>query len=205
VQVNLRDSSLVDGTISSLKVQIIRKASGVFLWVVLVVKILIEMGDDGKTAKDMEDCLNNIPEDLEELFSNILRTLKPNERPKAVKLVQWVLLAERPLSLEELCLAIAFTSETPQISLQKWKSSSEYVQSYEQMARMTRSYSRGLIEVTDNGVQFIHESVRELFLREARPAAAIDNALATLRSPSAVRRLQYRVKISSGICGRELG
>jgi ankyrin repeat protein len=176
VNVKLHDSSQVDSTISSLAAQIVRKASGIFLWVVLVIEILIEMIDDGKTAKDMEDILNNVPMDLEELFSNLFRTLKPNERPKAVKLLQWVLLAERPLNPADICLAIAFTSETPYMSLQKWKASSEYVQSYEQVVRMIRSYSRGLIEVTGSVVQFIHESVREIFLRR-NGFAILDNTL----------------------------
>jgi ankyrin repeat protein len=177
VHVKLHDSSQVDSTISSLKAQIVRKAFGIFLWVVLVVEMLIEMIDDGKTAKDMEDILNNVPMDLEELFSNLFRTLRPNERPKAVKLLQWVLLAERPLNPADICLAIAFTSETPYMSLQKWKTSGDYVRSYEQMVRMIRSYSRGLIEVTDSVVQFIHESVRELFLR-GNGFAILDNTLA---------------------------
>ena len=181
VHVKLYDSSQVDCIISSFEAQIVRKASGIFLWVVIVVKMLIEVIDDGKTAKDMEDILNNVPMDLEELFSNLFRTLKPNERPKAVKLLQWVLLAERPLKPADICLAIAFTSETPYTSLQKWKTSGEYVRSYEQMVRMIRSYSRGLIEVTDSVVQFIHESVRELFLR-GNGFAILDNTL----SPHAI-------------------
>jgi ankyrin repeat protein len=177
VNVKLHDSSRVDGPISSLAAQVVRKASGIFLWVVLVVEMLVEMIDDGKAANDMEDVLNEVPMDLEELFSNLFRTLKPNERPKAVKLLQWVLLAERPLSPADICLAIAFTSETPYMSLQKWKTSGEYVRSYDQMVRMIRSYSRGLIEVTDSAVQFIHESVRELFLR-GNGFAILDNTLA---------------------------
>jgi ankyrin repeat protein len=176
VNAKLHDSSQVDSTISSLAAEIVWKASGIFLWVVLVVEMLIEMIDDGKTVKDMEDILNDVPMDLEELFSNLFRTLKPNERPKAVKLLQWVLLAERPLNPADICLAIAFTSETPYMSLQKWKTSGEYVRSYEQMVRMIRSYSRGLIEVTDSVVQFIHESVRELFLR-GNGFAILDNTL----------------------------
>ena len=177
VHAKLHDSSQVDSTVSSLEAQIVRKASGIFLWVVLIIEMLIEMIDDGKTAKDMEDILNNVPMDLEELFSNLFRTLRPNERPKAVKLLQWVLLAERPLNPADICLAIAFTSETPYMSLQKWKTSGDYVRSYEQMVRMIRSYSRGLIEVTDSVVQFIHESVRELFLR-GNGFAILDNTLA---------------------------
>jgi ankyrin repeat protein len=177
VNVKLHGSSQVDSAMSSLAAQIIWKASGIFLWVVLVVEMFIEMIDDGKTAKDMEDILNDVPMELEELFSNLFRTLKPNERPKALKLLQWVLLAERPLNPADICLAIAFTSETPYMSLQKWKTSGEYVRSYEQMVRMIRSYSRGLIEVTDSVVQFIHESVRELFLR-GNGFAILDNTLA---------------------------
>ena len=165
VRVKLRQFPDDGGTISFLEEQIVRIASGVFLWVELVIGVLIRAIEDGKLMKDLKDILQDVPESLGALFSGLLETLAQNERVEALRLVQWVLLAKRPLNPEELCLAIAFTSEARYASLQEWKTSDSYVSSYQQMVKRIRSYSRGLIEVTGNVVQFIHESVRELFLR----------------------------------------
>ncbi|ERF68794.1 hypothetical protein EPUS_06238 [Endocarpon pusillum Z07020] len=178
VRVKLHVASLLDETICSLETQIVRKASGIFLWVALTVEMLIRMVDDGKVAQNLEDALKHVPDVLEELFSNLFNTLKRDERTKAIRLIQWVLFAARPLSPAELSLAITFSSDHPYESVPHWQASGEYVRSPEQMLRFIRSYSRGLVEVKYNVVQLIHESVREFFL-SGNGFAILDDSLIT--------------------------
>lgn len=149
--------------------QILRRASGVFLWVVLVVKLLHEDLEDGKTVRDMLLTLKTVPSDLAELFEKLFLTLKPHERERSISLFQWVLLTQWPLSPKEVCLALGFKSATPHRSLEGWERSIDYVQNDEQARRLIRSHSRGLIGfgVSTGGgeiVEFIHESVREYLL-----------------------------------------
>jgi ankyrin repeat protein/nucleoside phosphorylase len=162
VQVKLGQFSHDDNRVSLLGQEIIQEASGIFLWVALVIEILSAAIENGKSTRDV---WRSVPQSLEDLFSCLLKTLGPSDRIETVKLVQWVLLANRPLNPEKLCIAMAFTSKTCFTSLRDWKKSDYYVKSYQQMVRWIRSSSRGLVEVTNNAVQFIHESVQELFMR----------------------------------------
>ncbi|PSK59339.1 hypothetical protein B9Z65_3663 [Elsinoe australis] len=137
------------------------KSSGVFLWVVLVLKILRDEYEDGNVYM-LQERLNEIPQRLEELFEQIL-DMGETVDPRFILCVQWVLLAERPLSLVELYWAImsgdqddlglVFRSLPPGPHL-------------DTMKRLILSSSKGLLEEnrSHERIQFVHESVREFFL-----------------------------------------
>lgn len=67
---------------------ITRKASGVFLWVVLAVDSLVKGLADGDRVKDLEARLEEIPEELEELFSKMLHGLEGRYFQDAARLFQ---------------------------------------------------------------------------------------------------------------------
>ncbi|KAK3988997.1 hypothetical protein QBC44DRAFT_396840, partial [Cladorrhinum sp. PSN332] len=56
---------------------IISKASGVFLWVSIVVRALLERLRDGDELGDLHETLDSLPEDLEQLFWTIRRKINP--------------------------------------------------------------------------------------------------------------------------------
>jgi hypothetical protein len=62
---------------SKLMDNITSKASGVFLWVVLVVRSLLEGLAEGDRISDLQRRLDDIPEELNDLFKKMLGTLKP--------------------------------------------------------------------------------------------------------------------------------
>lgn len=66
------------------------KASGVFLWVVLVVRSLIEGLTDGDRISDLQRRLDVLPDELEQLFRNMLQSLKPEYLTHASQLFQLV-------------------------------------------------------------------------------------------------------------------
>lgn len=67
---------------------ITKKASGVFLWVVLAVDSLIKGLADGDRVKDLEARLDEIPEELEELFRKMLHGLRGRYFQDAARLFQ---------------------------------------------------------------------------------------------------------------------
>lgn len=134
------------------------RASGVFLWVVLVIPQLNEAFDHGRvdTARKR---LDELPDKLDDLFENILKR-DDKHRDDLILCLQWALFAKRPLTREELCIAI-------------WRESSQIIEldpeehTPMQIERFILSASKGLVEITrskDHTVQFIHESVRDFFL-----------------------------------------
>ncbi|KAF2221925.1 hypothetical protein BDZ85DRAFT_283061 [Elsinoe ampelina] len=140
-----------------IKRELLRRSSGVFIWVVLVVKALKREFDHGNKHKLMSE-LQRTPQTIDELLQDLLGR-DTDDRHLLVSCVQWVLFAYKPLEVGQLYLAIITSTGSLPEDLEGV--------SEEDMERYLLHCSRGLIELTpgDDGVmQFIHESVREIFL-----------------------------------------
>ncbi|KAJ9300227.1 hypothetical protein DTO271G3_2344 [Paecilomyces variotii] len=148
-----------------IKREVINKASGIFLWAVLVVPILNKEYARGN-MRQLKKRLLEIPKGLDELFKSIL-TRDNQDTEKLILCLQWVLFAKRPLRPEELYFAILVgtESEKPQ------QRDSEY-DSDDAIERFILTASKGLAEMTkatkskERTVQFIHESVRDFLLKQ---------------------------------------
>jgi hypothetical protein len=81
-----------------IKVDLRTKASGVFMWVALVVDILNKEFDRGRIHA-LRKRLREIPADLHDLFRDIL-TRDTRDRDKLILCIQWILFAKRPLRQE---------------------------------------------------------------------------------------------------------
>ncbi|KAJ6197954.1 ankyrin repeat domain-containing protein [Bipolaris maydis] len=138
------------------------KASGIFMWVVLVVGILNKEFDDGQVYA-LRQKLKAIPRDLHELFRDIL-TRDSHNKDRLVLCIQWVLFAKQPLSLEQLYHALLLSIDPGAIL--EWDP--EEI-TKDDIKRFLLKSSKGLAEATvskEPRVQFIHESVRDFLLKE---------------------------------------
>ncbi|KAH8732700.1 hypothetical protein GQ44DRAFT_601972, partial [Phaeosphaeriaceae sp. PMI808] len=138
------------------------KASGIFMWVVLVVGILNKEHDRGRVHA-LRRRLQEIPGDLHELFRNIL-TRDPHNKDELILCIQWVLFATQPLSPEQLYFAILSGVEPDAVSMWDPGNITKDV-----IERFILDSSKGLTEITTSKlqkVQFIHESVRDFLLKE---------------------------------------
>ncbi|MCJ1288448.1 hypothetical protein MMC26_007806, partial [Xylographa opegraphella] len=138
------------------------KASGVFMWVALVVGILNKEHDRGRMHA-LRRRLQEIPGDLYELFRDIL-TRDSRNKDELVLCIQWLLFAMQPLSPEQLYFAIL--SEVEPDAVSGWDHD-EITQDV--IKRFILDSSKGLAEITTSKlskVQFIHESVRDFLLKE---------------------------------------
>ncbi|GJC91681.1 pfs domain-containing protein [Colletotrichum higginsianum] len=147
--------------------QILQKASGVFMWAVLVVEILNKEYQRGRIFA-VQRRLDTIPEKLGDLFKDILT--RDNENMDDLRLcIQWILFSRRPLKLKEYYFALASGLETDDALV--WDSSRIPQKC---MELFVLSSSKGLAETTatskatntDPTVQFIHESVRDFLLKD---------------------------------------
>ncbi|KAL6895758.1 hypothetical protein HDV57DRAFT_506989 [Trichoderma longibrachiatum] len=101
VKSRLKGSSDVFGDVQA---QVLQKAAGVFMWVVLVVSILNAEFDRGRIFA-VRKRLQELPVGLSDLFKDILR--RDNENMQELLLcLQWILYAKRPLRPDEFYLAL---------------------------------------------------------------------------------------------------
>ncbi|KAK3681717.1 hypothetical protein B0T22DRAFT_445325 [Podospora appendiculata] len=130
-----------------LKKIIIDKSDGVFLWVVLVVDSLLKHWEAGKSTVFLRNHLEKVPNNLEELYTNILSSAH-EDPPTTVKIFQWAVFALQPLRLREWHHILAFIRpEGPPCSLAQWRDLEDYTENDDQLERRIRSISKGLLEV----------------------------------------------------------
>lgn len=139
------------------------KASGVFMWVVLVVRILRREYDHGR-MNALRKRLKEIPADLHRLFREIL-TRDDQYRSGLILVIQWVLFMKTPLRPNQLYIAILCGLNPNTTSTWNCNEIQE-----NDIRRYILSCSKGLVEITRSKtkptVQFIHESVRDFLLKE---------------------------------------
>ena len=144
----------------AIKEEVLKRSSGIFLWVALVVQILNKEYDHGRVHA-LWRRLREIPDGLDKLFEEILTRDRENME-ELVLCLQWILYAKRPLKREEIYHAILSGTDHEALSV----SNSEEITAQD-TERFILSCSKGLAETTKlkaQTVQFIHESVRDFLL-----------------------------------------
>ena len=149
-------------TKAQIEAEIERRSSGIFLWAVLVIKIIKEKRDDGAPLSELMSSLAAVPDKLGSLFASILARCDKG----TITAFQWVLYARRSLSPSELYFAIK-TSTNQLITGELDCDDADA----ETIGRFIARSTRGLVEVFEDKqqfwhpiVQYIHESVREHLL-----------------------------------------
>ncbi|KAJ0114164.1 hypothetical protein J7T55_007999 [Diaporthe amygdali] len=138
---------------AEMEAEIRKRAEGVFLWVVMVVSLLNKAYDEGRTEA-MRKTLQDIPDDLERMFSTTL-SKDASDMAETVHMLQWVLLSLRPLKPHELVAAVVRIA-LPTIDV---------------IRRRITTSSKGLVEIRQGepaSVQFIHLSVSDFLYRQKR-------------------------------------
>ncbi|KAJ5781037.1 hypothetical protein N7457_006197 [Penicillium paradoxum] len=163
-RIRLHNPTLVE----EMKSEILRKASGIFTWVVQVVDILNKEHRRGGSA--LRKRFAESPKDLSKLFEDTL--MRDREGLAIFQLcASWILYAKRPLHPKEFYHALwsglapkgLMDEELPNVNLPTVDGNPG------QFERFVISSSKGLAEVKRSNpptVQFIHESLRNFLLHK---------------------------------------
>ena len=149
------------------------KASGVFLWVNLVVTSLLLGMQNGDRVVDLQMRLDQLPPDLEDLYDKILSGLDPLYRGHATKLFKIVEVSYQPLPL----LVLWFADELDLASSLKQPirepTADEITVILETMRRRLDSRCKGLLELSPQNedihemtVQYLHRTVKDYMSSE---------------------------------------
>lgn len=104
---------------------ILAKASGIFLWVVLVVDRLLRDFDEGSNVRYLAAGLNEIPFALGELFTDLLSRNREG-RETTIRFFQWAILRSPNLRLREWRHILGFVRCRSLSYLDEWKNSPWY-------------------------------------------------------------------------------
>ncbi|KAJ5152980.1 G-protein beta WD- 40 repeats containing protein [Penicillium canariense] len=128
-----------------LETELTVKAEGTFLWVNLVCKRLESVRQD-----DALTTIQNLPPGLHPFYDRILKQLserRPNDAQKCMRLIKAMMLAYRPLKVEEVPSVTGLTNEDNAIE-----------------ALVDRCAS--VLRMQENNIEFVHQSVRDYLAGE---------------------------------------
>ena len=129
--------------------ELLEKSGGTFLWVGFVVDELTKR----TTCTAVLDTLRAIPEGLPAMYGRMLLQIeRTKRRDTGILILQWVALAVRPLTFQELAAAIDTESSA--------------LLAEERVIRDYIALCEPFLRVLDNTVVLVHQSAREYLLRE---------------------------------------
>jgi hypothetical protein len=166
-------TGFASGGVSEEKAQILEKAitetaNGIFQWAVIVVPRMIDLFHIGTKLQRIQEVIKQLPEELDELYREIMKTVPSHERHDTLLLIQWICCAIRPLSLDEMRYAACITKDVPYSSLSACQEDNNFIDANADMEKKIKHFTRGLAEVKKHGelnwIQFIHPSVQDYFV-----------------------------------------
>ncbi|KAI4609850.1 uncharacterized protein J4E87_010967 [Alternaria ethzedia] len=132
------------------------KSDGVFLWVVLALRSILDGLQNGETASTLQRKLDSLPSDLYEIYKRMFKSLDPATQKSTARMILIMLRSEEvpycePISLLQLALADsedttaekAVTEEVRTMPPDKRRSLCLW------MKRRIDGHTKGLLEVTD--------------------------------------------------------
>lgn len=141
-----------------LRERLLKKSSGSFLWVSLIIQEL----EQTYSEEDAEEILNEVPEDMNQLYIRMLKSLPSSERATRLThcLFSWTILTRRALTLNEMQCAIKLDLNQTIHNLGK---------SLSAICGQFMSIDR------NNCIQSIHQTAHVFLLsQDAVPALAVD-------------------------------
>lgn len=153
--------------------KILQKSAGCFLWVSLVLQELRQV----HTSAEIRQVLNEVPSDMDELYSRILDSMSraPYGKLLAKAIITWTVCAARPLTTHELHHALQIDINDSIDSVQK---------------SITTSCGQLIYVDAQSRVQMVHQTARDFLLQQSTKLEfAIDKKLGHKRLAMAC--LQY--------------
>jgi hypothetical protein len=156
---------------SQLIENIVEKASGVFIWVYLVVSSLLSGMRHGDRLSDLQRRLDMLPPDLERLYEAILKSIDPFYLENTAQLFKFVQASPVPPS----SLLLSFADEEHLDFALKWDigplSNDQASARHEIVRRRVKTWSMGFLEVSTRNtdrfgyplgtVQYLHRTVKD--------------------------------------------
>lgn len=197
---NLKSSGLPRDLLTKLQQELIRRADRTFLWTTLTIELLKDASERGASRKEIDRILQS--RDIDVIYSRLLAG-----RPyptQARRLLQIVLAAARPFTLEEMSIALAV------------RRSDKQDDTFEDLgARIKHPFENHVkslcghfLRIVHERIYLVHQTAREFLLRPESPKVSkpmvskkmeLDQKVSSLaRSDSTIQPLTSRALRTAG-------
>jgi hypothetical protein len=155
--VEARVHELFTGTLGDeVRQALIGGADGMFLWVSLILEDFKKATTT--TPRAIRKRLKALPRDLPAVYENILRKINTEDHENAADILQWVTWAMRPLTLEELTVAIAIRPGKTSMSSIKDDMETE-------LRNVLTLFFGPMLKIeNDNTVHLVHQSAKDFLI-----------------------------------------
>lgn len=147
--------------LSAIETQLVEKADRTFLWVTLVLRLLKERVEEGASRRDIDEILQS--RDIDIVYAGLLRTRLKD--PRTRKLLGMILASRRPMTVEELSVALA----VPIAAGEELCTSRTFNELEYDIVFPHENHLKGLcghfIRIIRGKVYLVHETSREFLLR----------------------------------------
>lgn len=169
---NLEYQGLPFEVLANIQEQLIARADRTFLWVTLILQLLKERVEASASRRELNEILPS--RDIDDTYNQLLSG--GSDAPRARKVVNLVLAALRPLTLDELSIALAIEGEDHRKwSKRSWSESPTNVDNIEDelvfpYENHIKSLCGHFVRIIRNCVYLVHETARHFLLaREEIP------------------------------------
>jgi ankyrin repeat protein len=144
-------------------------SGGDFSWAALVVQRLREKIQLGATKTDLLRLLTDIEKEPEKIYQSIIDLSHPADKQIRHTMFQWVLFAERTLTIDEFRVAVTLNRDLnlEQSELRSRQAVKEV--DLKIFKQQIRGYCGGLIEAHGEKVELVHASARDYLLSSIEP------------------------------------
>ncbi|KAJ4988027.1 hypothetical protein SVAN01_06439 [Stagonosporopsis vannaccii] len=146
---------------------ILQKAEGGFQWVLLVTDMMLDGNLNGVRLEKLRNKLASCPGDLSQLYGAMLDGATAADRSQMLKLFEWILFAERPLSAQELREALATDADMTCTSLSQMREHDSWSDTLDAFERHVKRLSRGLVEFQTRELWELYDPGEEDWSHEA--------------------------------------
>ncbi|RFU32974.1 hypothetical protein B7463_g3376, partial [Scytalidium lignicola] len=128
---------------------LLERSEGTFLWVGFIMNELSQK----MTCSEVLETLEDLPKGLSPIYSRMLLQINSRRRQTSAKILRWVTMALRPLSLQELAAAVSIQSSSTLINAER--------------AILDEITLCGLfLKVQGQEVSLVHQSAKDYLMRE---------------------------------------
>lgn len=170
---------LPEELLEDVRLELVARADRTFLWVTLILELLKERVEAGASRRELHDILRS--RSIDSIYAGLL-SARP-DAPKARKMLSLILVATRPLSVEELSIALAVkpehdtfevTNSPKRPGMYSFKDiEDELVYPFENHIKALCGH---FIRIIRNQVYFVHETAREFLLETKYGQSDLDDA-----------------------------